>query len=170
MGADKATLVLDGETFAARAARVLRAVCDPVIEVGPGVSALRSVREEPRGNGPLAALIAGADALTTRGPVLLLACDLPFVEAPLLQLLRDWPGTGTVIPISDGRFQYACARYGPKSLDEARARIAVGDASLHSATDIECEYIAEERWRLVAPAGSLIDVDTPEDLARLGLA
>src|SRR5438105_2544862 len=47
MGLDKATLVVDGETFAQRAARVLTAACDPVIEVGSGVTVLPCAREEP---------------------------------------------------------------------------------------------------------------------------
>ena len=38
LGVDKATLVLDGETLAQRAARHLEAVCAPVVEAGDGVS------------------------------------------------------------------------------------------------------------------------------------
>ena len=37
LGVDKATLVLDGETLAQRAARRLGAVYDPVVEAGDGV-------------------------------------------------------------------------------------------------------------------------------------
>ena len=37
LGVDKATLVLDGETLAQRAARRLGAVCEPVVEAGDGV-------------------------------------------------------------------------------------------------------------------------------------
>ena len=40
MGTDKATIEFRGETLAARAARVLAEVCDPVIEVGTGVTRL----------------------------------------------------------------------------------------------------------------------------------
>src|SRR6185436_50765 len=58
LGVDKATLVVDGESLARRAARRLAVVCDPVIETGDGVSGLRAVREEPAGAGPLAALAA----------------------------------------------------------------------------------------------------------------
>jgi molybdenum cofactor guanylyltransferase len=170
MGIDKATLVLDGETFAVRAARVLAAVCDPVVEVGPAVSGLVSVTEEPRGSGPLTALVAGAAALGVRGPVVLLACDLPFVDAPLLRLLAEWPGTATVVPVSGGRAQFACARYGSASLEAAEAALRNGAASLRSAAEVEVEYVDEQTWRRVAPAHALDDVDTPEDLTRLGLA
>ena len=59
MGTDKARLVVNGETLAAHAARVLSAVCDPVIEVGQGVTGLPAIQEDPAGAGPLVALVAG---------------------------------------------------------------------------------------------------------------
>ena len=34
MGRDKATLVINGEMLAARGARILQSVCDPVLEAG----------------------------------------------------------------------------------------------------------------------------------------
>ena len=96
---------------------MLASVCDPVVEVGPGVSGLPAVREEPPGAGPLVALLAGVGALGEPSSVILLACDLPNVSPELLRLLVEWPGSGTVIPVVDGRFQYACARYGAATLD-----------------------------------------------------
>ena len=170
MATDKTIIVWRGETLAARAARVLAQVCDPVIEVGSGASSLRCVREEPPGSGPLAALVAGALALESRGPVVLLACDLPFVEAPILRLLSDWPGTPTVIPVADGRLQYACARYGPDALERAEAALRVGDHSLRSAGGDECDVLSEAQWRAVGPPNTFADVDTPADLRRLGLS
>ena len=44
MGTDKATIVVGGETLARRTARLLSAVCDPAVEVGPGASDLPAVR------------------------------------------------------------------------------------------------------------------------------
>src|SRR3954470_9716556 len=83
MGTDKARLVVSGETLAARSARVLASVCDPVVEVGPGVSGLPVVQEEPPGAGPLVALLAGVGALGEPKTVILLACDLPNVSSEL---------------------------------------------------------------------------------------
>jgi molybdopterin-guanine dinucleotide biosynthesis protein A len=170
MGRDKATMEVDGEALGARAARVLQAVCDPVIEVGPGVTSLRAVREDPPGAGPLAALLAGAAALGTSGPVMLLACDLPFVTTQLLHALAHWPGDGTVVPVVDGRVQYACARYGPAALDEALASLRSGGRALRSAADADCRYLNESDWAEFATVKTFADVDTPDDLRRLGLS
>jgi len=170
MGTDKARLVVNGETLAARAARALSAACDPVIEVGTGASGLPVVQEDPPGAGPLVALVAGAGALGNPRMVVLLACDLPFVEVPLLRLLVEWPGTGTVIPVVEGRFQYACARYGAAALDEARTALRAGVSSLRAVAGSDCSYLSSEVWGSVAEARAFSDVDTPDDLARLGLA
>ena len=95
LGVDKAELVHDGATLAARAAGQLEAVCDPVLEVGPGRSALPTVREDPAGTGPLAALAAGGRELARRGhdgAAIVLAVDLPAMTVAFLTLLRDHPG------------------------------------------------------------------------------
>jgi molybdopterin-guanine dinucleotide biosynthesis protein A len=169
MGTDKAQLVVDGETLAARGARVLRAACDPVIEVGSGVSGLPAVEEDPRGAGPLVALLAGVGALGSPRAVVLLACDLPFVEPALLRLLVERPGWGTVVPVVDGRFQYACARYGPAAFDEAQVMLRAGESSLRAVAGADCEYLTESEWGAVVPARAFADVDTPADWERLGL-
>jgi len=170
MGTDKAQLVVNGETLAARSARVLADACDPVIEVGPGVSGLPAIQEDPPGAGPLVALLAGIGALGNPRVVVLLACDLPFVDASLLRLLVERPGTGTVIPVVDGRAQYACARYGPAALAAAVGALRAGDASLRSIAQSGAELLDESQWGRVTTARALADVDTPEDLERLGLA
>jgi molybdenum cofactor guanylyltransferase len=170
MGTDKARLVVNGETLAARSARVLTAVCDPVVEVGPGVSGLPAVLEEPSGAGPLVALLAGVGALGRPHSVILLACDLPNVSPELIRLLVEWPGSGTVIPVVEGRLQYACARYGPAAFDEAQAALRGGDTSLRAIGGADCEFVSEGDWGGVASALTFADVDTPEDLRRLGLS
>ena len=173
LGRDKATLVVGGERLADRGARVLRGVASPVLEVGPGVSGLPSVREEPPGRGPLAALAAGGEELGRLGhdgPAMLLGVDLPFVEQPLLELLAQWPGDGVVVPVRDGRWQSCCARYDRSALDAAARLVAGGARSLHALLETtDVVEVAERDWRAVAPLHALDDLDTPEDLARFGL-
>jgi molybdopterin-guanine dinucleotide biosynthesis protein A len=165
MGVPKATLVVDGETIAHRAARHLMKVCDPVVEVGPGYSGLHRVDEDPPGQGPLAALVAGADAVGHDGPVLLLACDLPFVTDALLNRLAGWDGDGTVVPVDEtGAVQLVCARYSRDAIDQARSGLADGERSLRSLLR-DADFT---RMTDVDPH-ELIDVDTPEDAKRWGI-
>lgn len=169
MGTDKALIEIQGETLASRAARALAQVCSSAVEVGLGVSGLSWVREDPPGTGPLAALVAGADALGT-APVLLLAVDLPSVEPPLLRLIADWPGSGTVVPCAAGRLQYTCARYGAASIESARAQLVAGERSLRVLEECGAmEVIGDSVWAAVAAPDVFSDLDTPDDLARFGM-
>jgi molybdopterin-guanine dinucleotide biosynthesis protein A len=174
MGVDKAVLRVDGRRLAERAAAVLGAVCDPVLEVGPGVSGLDAVREAEPGTGPLAALAAGASALRERGhdgALLVLAVDLPFVDAPLLRLLAGFEPTGTtVVPVADGVPQSLCARYSSEAGRTAAGLVGAGRRSLRALLDeIPWEALPEEEWRAVGGLHALDDVDTPADAERFGL-
>jgi molybdopterin-guanine dinucleotide biosynthesis protein A len=172
MGTDKATLRLDGDTLAQRAAARLTAVCSVVVEVGPGLTGRPHVVEEPAGSGPLAALAAGGaalDGLGWQGPALLLAVDLPRVGVALLELLRDWPGADTAVPEA-GRLQPVCARYGSDAVLAASSLLAGGIRALQALFDvIEYDVVPEHTWRAVAPDDAFADVDTPDDAARMGI-
>jgi molybdopterin-guanine dinucleotide biosynthesis protein A len=175
MGRDKAELVVAGERLADHAARVLQTVCDPVLEIGPGRSTLENVGDDESGAaavraGPLAALVTGAGALRTRGyegAVLLLAVDLPFVDARLLELLVDHPADDSVVPVAGGMRQSCCARYAPAALTTAADLVEQGERAMHALLSaVPVVEITEPEWRAVAPADALTDLDTPEDLAR----
>jgi len=175
MGSDKALLEVGGQRLADRAAAALAAVAEPVLEVGPGRSALRCVREDPPGSGPLAAVAAGAAALRAGGhdgPVIVLAVDMPFVTVELLRLLADRPGPATAVPWAGGHPQVLCARYGPEALAGVERLRAAGGVSLKRLVEAmdangEVGWIQPEEWRAVAGPEALADVDTPGDLRRL---
>jgi len=175
MGADKALLEVDGQRLVDRAAAALRAVADPVLEVGPGFSALPAVREDPPGTGPLAAVATGAAALRAAGhdgPVIVLAVDMPFVTVELLRLLATRAGPATAVPRAAGHPQVLCARYGPDALAGVDRLLAAGGVSLRKLLEAmdargEVGWIQPEEWRPVAGAEALADVDTPDDLRRL---
>lgn len=165
MGTPKAMLERDGETLADRSARMLARVCDPVVEVGPGYTTLTRVDEDPPGRGPLAALVAGAAAVPGSGPVLLLACDLPFVTEALLARLAAWPGSDTVVPVDrDGMVQPVCARYSPDALEHAREILAAGERSLQPLLRgpgvIRLDDVEDRE---------LVDVDTPAEALEWGI-
>jgi molybdopterin-guanine dinucleotide biosynthesis protein A len=162
MGTDKATLLIGGEPLAERVARVLTQVCEPVVEVGPGVSGLEHI--DDLGAGPLAAFVMGVDRLAVEGSVVLLACDLPRFDFALMRALADAPGDGSVVPILDGRAQYACARWSVAAIAAGRAALAAGRFRLAELASVGFDALTDPE--LTAEA---IDVDTPDDLRRLGL-
>ena len=172
-GAPKAEATVDGERLADRGARLLLAVCDVVFEVGPGYSSLPTVREDPPGTGPLAALAAGGDALTARAATtrfLVLAVDLPFAERALLEHLRDHPAPGVVVPRVEGMPQPLCARYSTRALATAHALLADGERAMKALLAAESvTWIDDDEWRGIASEAALADVDTPDDAARWGL-
>src|SRR5581483_10755685 len=137
MGRAKAELAWDGERLADRVARVVGAVCAPVLEVGPGHSALPAVLEDPP------------------------------VSDPLLTLLRDHPGDRSVVPVASGRAQPLCARYSADACRLAIALTEAGERSMRALLDAaDVELVPESRWQEVAGADALVDVDTPDDVAR----
>jgi molybdopterin-guanine dinucleotide biosynthesis protein A len=172
MGFDKTQLVVAGSTMAVRTANLLRRVVASAVEVGPGLSGLSSLREEPAGAGPLAAVVAGWDTLRDGGygAALVVAGDLPFVSEPLLRLLVEWESTRSVVPVVDGRDQPLCARWSREDLDEARELLVRGERSLrHLSKRSNVDYLDESTWGRVATWREFADVDTPDDLRRFGL-
>jgi molybdopterin-guanine dinucleotide biosynthesis protein A len=173
LGVEKATLRIDGESLADRVARALTDVVAPVLEVGPGYTTLPAVREDPPGGGPLLALVAGAAGLAARGsptPAVVLAVDLPFVDAAFVDWLATHPAPGTVVAVVDGMPQTLCARYGVDALGAAHAVASSGARSLRALLDaVEVHEAPEAEWCDVATRRTFFDVDTPDDVAALGL-
>lgn len=174
MGRDKATIALGDTTLARRSAGALEAVTSAALEVGSGVSGLPHVEEDPLGSGPLAAVVAAWHALvarqTRRRPAVVVACDLPHLSSTLLGWLAAQPGDASVVPLLDGVPQPLCARWSVADLDRAVAQLASGERSLRRVFGPDARYVPEPDWQQVAPRRALYDVDTQEDLARLGLA
>ncbi len=174
MGRDKAAIPVAGVTMAQRAANLLGACCDPALEVGPGRSDLPAVVEDPPGAGPLAAVVAGWRELVRlsgeKRPVVVLACDLPELTGELVAWLAVHPGSGSVVPVVAGTPQPLCARWSVADLERATSQLAAGERSLRRVFGPDALHVDESAWAPVAPAAAVVDVDTPEDLARRALA
>lgn len=173
MGFDKATLAVEGERLAVRLLRLLRAVADPVIEVGSGVSGAPAHRETPAGQGPLVAISSGTGALSATGfvgPVVVLACDLPMLDAAVLEMLAAWPGQRSVVPLVGGHPQPLCARWSEADLRVAGELVADGERSMRSLL-ARCrpEFLDESHWAKTVGADAFSDADTPADLDRLAI-
>ena len=175
MGFDKATILVEGAPLAARvAACVAGSVDGPVVEVGPGVAGCVHVtREEPAGDGPLAATLAGARFLASlghQGPVVVMACDMPLVDPALVRLVAGHPGDGSVVPVVDGQPQPLCARWSPAALAAGRDALADGQRSMRPLLAYGDAVLLEEpSWRGIVAKDAFADVDTPAALADLGV-
>lgn len=169
MGRDKATMVVAGRGLAAHVAAVLAEVCEPVVEVGPGVTGLPCTREDPVGGGPLAAVAAGWDLLVRLGarrPVLVAACDLPRLRADVVRALAGRRGEGTVVPLVGGEPQPLCARWSVPALEQARECLATTRSVRHLARRADTELLDASVLGEAAEA-ALADVDTMEELGAL---
>jgi molybdopterin-guanine dinucleotide biosynthesis protein A len=169
MGSPKAALRFEGESLARRTARLLESATCPTVELGPGFSGLRRVPDAEPGQGPLAALAGGVEDLEAhgwRGPVVVVATDMPFVSGRLIAWLAEYPGCGSVVPTDGGRPQTLCARYGWADLEVAIALSRRGKRAMRDLLEgIEPAYPGPEEW--MPAAGDprvLTDVDTRDQL------
>ncbi|MGQ0679300.1 MAG: molybdenum cofactor guanylyltransferase [Actinomycetota bacterium] len=176
MAADKARQEVGQVALARRVASALAAAADPVLVVGPHQEFSAHFVCDA-GDGPLAAFLTGWEWLVARGhagPVVLAACDLPFVTAELFMFLAGRLGNSeAVVPLLGGRAQFLAACYSPVVLAELRLIRASGASSMKTLlAELDPVLVAEQEWTAVAPARALLDVDTPAELeqARLWLA
>ncbi len=114
--------------------------------------------------GPMSGVVAGLRSAAS-WPVLVLACDMPLVDAALVLRLisqRDSAQWATCYLGSDGKAEPLCALYEPVALIELEARAAEGAFSLRDF--LENGRVARvhcERPQLLA------SVNTREDLASI---
>ena len=163
-GIDKPGLIVGATSLLDR---VLSAVASAssVVVVGPARQVQREVvftREEPVSGGPLAALAAGLRHVTA-DVVVLLAADLPFLDAATVDLLLAEPGT--VLVDETGRDQLLCSSFPTAKLRSALLGVEVDGARL-APTLLP---LVRRRVSAVAPADRPApwqDIDTPEDLRR----
>jgi len=175
-GVDKAGLALGGERLVDRAVRAARSRgAERVMVVGPASSApggTLTVREDPPGSGPLAALAAGLTAVH-EDRVLLLACDLVDPESTCDALLGATsqgqdradgavPVDGVVLVDTVGRVQWLAALVRTSAL---RAGLAAVDGPLAD-RPLRLAFTRADLAHITVPEGVAADIDTPDDLAR----
>jgi molybdopterin-guanine dinucleotide biosynthesis protein A len=171
MGADKATLQIQGQPLWARQLEALRELqpdslwisarsrpewCPPEIEV---------ILDGPPSRGPMSGLAPALRQLATTH-LLALAVDLPRMTAAHLQTLLALATSGRgVIPVRDGRFEPLCAVYSAEAADAAVASLGGADVSLQSFTEV---LLRQKRARLFPLSDSdkrlYHNVNSPIDL------
>ena len=156
-------------SLAQRTAAILVGVTGPVLEVGPGYSGLPHVSEDPPGGGPLMAVAAGARELLSigsTGPAVVLATDMPLLEAGLVEWLAAHPAPRSVIPVVGGVAQPLCARYDRNALDAAVAITERGGRAMKDLLSaVDHTLAGPEEWAGHGiDASWFTDADTPGDL------
>jgi molybdopterin-guanine dinucleotide biosynthesis protein A len=164
-GQDKTRLVVGGAPLLDRVLASVEAAVTRVVvgEQRPTEVAVRWTREQPAGSGPAAAVRAGL-ALVSQPVVVLLAGDLPFVNAHVVSRIVTAVGTGDGVVLTDenGRPQWLCSAW---RLDRLRDAELVAGGSLHgplSRLDVARldQRDALDGTRALPPA---FDCDTPEE-------
>ncbi len=123
---------------------------------------LEIVRDAVEGTGPLGGLVALLEHAGAR-PVVALACDLPFVDGPLLtRLAGESPEAVVLAPRREQRWEPLAARYLARvALPVAKQRLQARELSLWAL----CEALnARELTLDPAEAAKLADWDTPDDV------
>jgi molybdopterin-guanine dinucleotide biosynthesis protein A len=153
-------LVLECRRALPEAPLVLVGAADAYADLG-----LRVVHDEPPGVGPLGGLCALLRHAAASGhtAALALACDLPFLDAGLIErLAREAPGAQFLAPRAGELWHTLSARYAVAALASVEATLAAGERALQRAV-ARLGDAAQELVIDPAEARKLRDWDTPED-------
>jgi molybdopterin-guanine dinucleotide biosynthesis protein A len=174
-GVQKALIPVEGRPIVVRQiaalAPLVREILLVVAEPAPfaEVRGARVAIDRERDRGPLGGLATALHASTAEA-LLVVGCDLPFLDGGLLAMVRDFePEAQAVVPRIGGRAQPLHARYARSILSSVEKRLAEGRPRLlELLDDLEVAWLDEDRLRALDPTlRGLINVNTPEDLAGL---
>jgi molybdenum cofactor guanylyltransferase len=176
-GRDKGALIVEGESIQSRQLAVLAQVADDLMIVGPDRSAVdnaigipvRTLPDRIPGRGPLGGLHTALSE--ARGDALaVVACDMPFVSAPLLaHLLALTREADAVVPSTGRGYHPLCAAYTRACLDSIARRLSKGELKMIGWLDeVRVRVVPEAELRVFGdPDALLANVNTPDDF--LGL-
>jgi molybdopterin-guanine dinucleotide biosynthesis protein A len=172
-GLDKSAVRVGGRAILARQIAALVGVADRIVLVGTAtapaglpapVDAIPDARPDHGSLGGLYTALVAAG-----GPVLVLACDMPFVTAPFLaHLLEAAPDADAVVPRDAGGLHPLCAVYRPGCLPAFEQALAAGRLTIVDVLpSVRVHEIGPDEVRRFDPDGVLLmNVNRPEDLAR----
>jgi molybdopterin-guanine dinucleotide biosynthesis protein A len=172
-GRDKSALILGTTTVLQRQITALRAVTGSIMLVtgagrGDAASGLTVVRDVVPAAGPLGgiytAIRASGDDLT-----LVVACDLPFLDASFLaRLVAEAAGVDVAVPRTADGIHPLCAVYAASAAEPIRRRLARGDrAVIEALADLRVREMQPDQIAPYDPDGRLLlNINTPDDYAR----
>jgi molybdopterin-guanine dinucleotide biosynthesis protein A len=176
LGRDKSLLELDGEPLLARAVQRLGALSDDLVVVtndAPRYESLslaaRFVPDEKPGMGSLMGIYSGLQAVR-HAHALVVACDMPFLNLPLLRHMASLaPGYDVVVPRLGSLLEPLHAIYGKSCLPFMKELLDRGErkivAFFHS---VRVRYVnGAELDRFDPDHLSFVNVNTPQDWVRV---
>lgn len=166
-GQDKGALVVEGRTILERQLSELSRVASEILIVGAGTPRddVRVISDIVPGCGPLGGLHA---ALTEAvcDVVVVVACDMPYVSAPLVAHLASLAGEAdAVVPLTERGYHPLCAAYTRACLTPIAERLANGRLRMMDAlTALNVRVVgAEEIERFGGRHRLLANVNTPAE-------
>jgi molybdenum cofactor guanylyltransferase len=172
LGRDKALLSIGGETLLERALRTLEEATQEQIVIGPS-----DRREQSKGagvypdlfpsSGPLGGIYTALRS-ASHPLVLVVACDMPFLNPALLRyLLSLADGFDVVLPKPDGRGEQLHAVYRTNCEDAIERQLQSGNFKIDRFFDqVRVRAVDAEELRQYDPElASFRNVNTPEDWA-----
>jgi len=175
LGVDKALLEFGGVPLLRTVVERVSSVCGQIIVAVDRPGRYRRlglpaslVADVSPGLGPLAGLQAGLRACAT-AHALVVACDLPFLDAELLRYMAGLPRDyQALVPRSGGRDHPLHAVYARSCLPEVDALLAAGGGSMRQLLGhLEVHRLDERELQRFDPDGlSLLNLNDAADLER----
>lgn len=169
MGRDKASLPFRGQSLLQC---VIERIHPLFVETQVSVRQPRAdvslpqiVDVQPEG-GPLVGLISALERITTPW-AFVVACDMPFVTAEVVQHLANYrEGHEAVVPKIEDQVQPLAAFYAQRSLPQLHAILARGEKSLTRALNqLDVHYVSGAALNeFDHHLNSFFDLDTPQDV------
>ncbi len=181
-GRDKGALIVDGRSIRERQIAELSTIAGEIFLVGlprrsEGAKAggdntpggLRHISDRIPGGGPLGGLYS-ALVEATGDVTIVVACDMPFLSAPLLRHLaactRD---ADAAVPRTSGGYHPLCAAYTRACVEPAARRLADGRLKMTDLfDDVRVRAVADEELAAFGDVARLLaNVNSPDDYREL---
>lgn len=178
LGRDKAVEPFDGEPLIRRvirraseavsASHVVVVVADPARAAALPLDVDHQTAVDAFPDcGSLGGIYTGLDASTNEWS-LVVACDMPFLSAPLLAHMAGLrKGCDAVVPVVDGRPEPTHALYTRRCLPAIESRLRAGQLKISGFfDDVDVRYVPEAELRDFDPdLLSFFNINRPEDLS-----
>jgi molybdopterin-guanine dinucleotide biosynthesis protein A len=169
MGRDKALLPIGQIPLVVHVAQIVAQACGSATLVGSrelyGSLGWPLVEDNPRGNGPLGGLIAALSASTAEWNLpewnLVVACDMPWLEAGMLRTLAERRSSAAaIVARSDRGIEPLCALYHRRCLPVFHVALEQGERAVWRVL----QRLEVEEWA-IPDSRLLYNANTPAEWA-----